>query len=164
MSDRVSGDRDIRFLLNLYEKNVYVKGERHGREYKKKIRDETKRKHRHLIFDELLVEAETLHLTQDQINIVRYLIDDFNEEFKQLHRNASEEAVVLAFMFYVKKIMAPKTRLSSYKVTSKYKLTNNMFETILCRMLLKFMKKCPIVPYRNYRGDEHEQLLKGDER
>lgn len=160
----MSGDRDIRFLLDLYENSAYVKGERHSREYKKKIRDETKRKHRHLIFDELLVEAETLHLTRDQIKIVRYLIDDFNDEFKQLHRNASEEAVVLAFMFYVKKIITPKTRLSSYRITSKYKLTNNMFETILCRMLLKFMKKCPIVPYRNYGRDEHEHLLKGDER
>ena len=86
----MSGDRDIRFLLDLYENSVYVKGERHSREYKKKIRDETKRKHRHLIFDELLVEAETLHLTRSQIKIVRYLIDDFNDEFKQLHRNASE--------------------------------------------------------------------------
>ena len=45
-------ERDINFLLNLYEKE-YVKGEIRSKETKKKIRYETKRKNRHLIFDEL---------------------------------------------------------------------------------------------------------------
>jgi len=157
----MSGERDIRFLLNLYEKE-YVEGEKHSREYNKKIRNESKRKHRHLLFNELLLEAEPLQLNNNQIKIVRYLIDDFNEEFKILHGNASEEAIILTFMFYVKIIETPRIKLGQYKITTTYKLTNSVFETIVCRMLLKFMKKCPIVPYHRYSEDEHEYLLKGE--
>ncbi len=152
-------DRDIDFLLNLYNQ-PYVKGEKRSKDSQKRIRYESKRKHRHLILDELLKEAETLRLNKNQIMIVRYLIDDFNEDFQNLHRKASEECIILAFMFYVKILETPRVRIESYRVATKYKLTNRTFETIVCRMLLKFMKKCPIRPYHNYNIDEHDSLIR----
>lgn len=163
MSDRVSGDRDIRFLLNLYE-NEYVRGEQRPHKAKMRIKHESKRKNRHLIFDSLLNEASILNLNNDQIRIIRYMIDEFNLDFQELHRRVSEETIILAFMFYIKMVDDPKTRIESYRISTKYNLTPHTFETIVCRMLLKFMKKCPIVPYNRYGKDEHELLLKGDER
>ena len=150
--------RDIDFLLNLYEKE-YVKGERRSKESQKKIRYESKRKNRHLIFDELRNKADTINLSTNQVKLIRYLIDDFNEDFKNLHRKVSEECIILAFMFYVKKIETPSIRLESYKIFREYGLTNHIFEIIVCRMLLKFMKKCPITPRHNYTKDNHEILI-----
>ena len=155
------GDRE--YLLHLYEKE-YVKGERHTNQYKQRIKHESKRKHRHLIFDELLNEARILHLNNNQVKVVRYLIDDFNDEFKELHRRLSEEAIILSFMFYVKMIDDPKINITRYRVSTKYELTNQAFETIVCRMLLKFMKRCPIRPYHNYNNDEHEVLIREGKR
>lgn len=157
----MSGERDIRFLLNLYEKE-YVKGEQRPHETKMRIKHESKRKNRHLILNSLLNEAAPLNLNNDQIRIIRYLIDDFNTDFQELHRRVSEETIILAFIFYMKKVDNPKTRIDSYRISTKYNLTPQVFETIICRMLLKFMKKCPIKPYHNYNKDEHTLLMKGE--
>lgn len=155
-------DRDIKFLLDLYE-NDYVKGEKPNRETRRKIKQESKRKNRHLIFDELLLEAKTLIFTNDQKKIVRYLIDDFNNEFQNLHRKASEECIILAFMFFLKKIENPMIRLESYRITKKYGLTDHVFELIVCRLTLEFMKKTPIKP-RQYTKDNHEILIREGKR
>ena len=155
----MSGERDINFLLSLYEKE-YVKGEVRSKESRKKIRNESKRKNRHLIFDELRKEAYTINLSVNQIKLVRYLIDDFNEDFKNLHRKVKEETIILAFMFYLKKIETPSIRLESDRICREYGLNNHVFEIIVCRMLLKFMKKCPIKPTINYSKDDHEILTR----
>lgn len=155
--------RDINFLLKLYEKE-YVKGEKRSNETQQRIRHEAKRKNRHLILDQIINEAPALQLKETDIRMIRYLIDEFNTEFQTLHRRASEETIILAFIFYVKLINKSSIRLESYRVTRKYKLTNHVFQLIISRMLLKFMEKCPIRPYNNYHKDEHEILIKTGER
>ena len=155
------GDRDIKFLLDLYENNNYVKGEEQSRETRRKNKQETKRKNRHLIFDELCLEAKTLIFTPDQKKIVRYLIDDFNNEFQYLHRKASEECIILAFMFFLKKIENPMIRLESYRITKKYGLTDHVFELIVCRLTLEFMKKTPIKPRQYTRGNHDVMVREG---
>ena len=149
--------RDIEFLLNLYEQE-YVKGERRSPESQRKIRYESWRKHRHLIFDELLLEIP-IELNTNQIKVIRYMIDEFNDDFKKLHRRSSDECIILAFMFYLIKIETPKIRLGDYRICSKYGLTDTVFEVILCRLLLSFMKKCPIVPHQTY-GENHDALVR----
>lgn len=158
----MAGERDIEYLLQLYE-TEYVKGERRSKHYEKTVRDESKRKNRHLILDSLINEAKPLTLNHNQIKIIRYLIDDFSDDFKELHRQAKEETIILAFIFYMKKIEQASIRLADYNITSKYNLTNHIFELIICRMLLKFMKKCPIKPRTNYSRD-HESLSRSGER
>lgn len=158
----MSEERDIYFLLDLYS-NEYVKGERRSPETKKKHKRESKRKNRHLIFDELLLEAKTLVFSKNQKKIIRYLIDDFNNDFKYLHRQASEECIILAFMFYMKKIETPMIRLDRYRICKKYGLTDHVFELIVCRLTLEFMKRAPIRP-RPYTKDNHEILIKEGKR
>jgi len=161
-------DRDIAYLLNLYESNPsyennYVKGEMRSTEHNRKRKREEKRKNRHLIFDELLLEAKTLIFTPNQKKLIRYFIDDFNKDFKYFHRRASEECIILAFMFFVKKIETPEIRLERYNICKKYKLTDHVFELILCRLALKLLHKIPIKP-RPYTKDNHEILIKEGKR
>ena len=151
-------DRSLDYLIGVYEK-PYVKGEIRSKESNKKIRDERKRKDRHLIFDELCLEAKTLTLSGNQKRLVRHLIDEFSDDFKQLHRTAKKEAVILAFMFYVKKIENSKIKLQHYRICKKYGLTDHVFEIIVCRLLEDFMKRVPIVP-RVHKIDEHESLIR----
>lgn len=150
-------DRDIRFLLNLYD-TEYVKGEVRSRESLKTIRDESKRKHRYLLLDELITEAN-LPFTGDQKQMARYLIDTYSDDLKALHRRASTETILLAFIFYLKKVQKPSIRLGDYAITRKYELSDDVFEIILCRMLLEFLKKTPILP-RQSTKDEHDTLYK----
>lgn len=155
-------ERDIDFLLDLYEQ-PYVKGEQRSNDTKNKINIESKRKNRHLILDELLLEAKILVLTPNQKQLVRELIDDFNSDFQNLHRQASEECIILAFIFFVKKLETPRIKLSNYRITKKYKLTDQIFENILCRLTLKFMQRVPIVP-RQTSKDEHDVLIREGKR
>lgn len=161
-------ERDINFLLDLYEKNPtyennYVKGELKSKKTDKKRKQEEKRKNRHLLFDELLLETKVLIFTPNEKKIIRYLIDDFNNDFKYLHRRASEKCIILAFMFYLKKIETPEIRLDRYAVCKKYGLTDHVFELILCRLTLEFMKRAPIKP-RQYTKDNHEILIREGKR
>ena len=151
-------DRSIEYLIGLYEK-PYVPGEIRSKETNKQLRDESKRKDRHLIFDELCLEAKTLILSPNQKKLVRYLIDEFNDDFKELHHNAKKETIILAFMFYAKKIEDSKIKLHQYRICTKYKLTDHVFEIILCRLLLNFMERAPIVP-REYNIDNHDELMR----
>ena len=158
----MSTTRDINYLLKLYEKE-YVKGEKTSTYYQQKLRQERWRKNRHLLLNEIIQEGN-LTLTPNQIKLIRYLIDDFSQEFKTLHRRASEECIILAFIFYLKKIENPNIRLEKYRINNKYGLTDHIFEIIICRILLKFMKRTPIRPYQNYTKDEHEILIKEGKR
>ena len=129
-------DRDIYYLLDLYENNLsyesnYVKGERRSTEHNRKRKREEKRRNRHLILDELVLEAKTLIFTPNQKKLIGYFIDDFNNEFQSLHRRASEECIILAFMFFLKKIDMPEIRLDRYTITKKYGLTDHVFELII---------------------------------
>ena len=154
--------RDIQYLLDTYD-NAYVKGEQRSKHTKNRIRKESVRKNRHLILDELLLESKSLMLTPNDKKTVRYLIDIFSDDFKKLHRRASDEAIILAFIFYLKKIELPSVRLSDYRICNKYGLTDAVFEIILCRIILYYMRKTPIEPV-TYRKDEHDILIREGKR
>ena len=170
-------DKSIEHLIAKYEK-PYVKGEGQSQKTHNQIKQEAKRKNRHLIFDELysevqheelnvnqekfdglLSEAKPFTLNNNQIKLVRYLIDTFTNNFKELHGQAKEETIILAFMFYTKKIDEPRLKVSNYRICTRYKLTENVFEIILCRLLLFFMSRSYIRPVR-YHGGDHEILVK----
>ena len=154
--------RDIQYLLDTYD-NAYVKGEQRSNESKNRIRKESRRKNRHLILDELLLESKSLILTPNDKKTVRYLIDIFTDDFKKLHRRAKDETIILAFIFYLKKIELPSIRLSDYRICNKYGLTDAVFEIILCRIILYYMRKTPIEP-KTYSKDEHDILIREGKR
>lgn len=162
------GERGIEYLLDLYENNSsyennYVKGEQRSTETKRKMRHNRKLKNRYLLLDELLAEAKPLTLTPNQYRLVKDLIYDFNNRFKELHKQASEETIILGFIFFVKKVEDSRTKVTNWRICKEYGLTDHVFEIILCRLTLGFMERCPIVP-REYGKGNHEILVKEGKR
>ena len=142
----------IKRILQKYDTNNYVPGE------KRTSNTETLHKRRqtisekHSIADDLIHEAEKLHLTQDDITHIHYLVDKF-KDFNTLHRKAKNETIILAFIWYTYKIRNPKRRLNEYAITKKYGLTDPVFELICCRMLQVSLAETPIVPRQSLKYD-----------
>ena len=91
---------------------------------------------------------------------LQYLADDVInecEKHKRLHGQADSETIILAFIFYIKLNEEPRLKLTEYKITSKYGLTDNIFEIIVCRLCEYFMIRMPIVPVGSTDYD-HEIL------
>lgn len=145
-------------LLRKYNEK-YVKGEVRSSEYENQLKLEATLKHRMLLVDQLTLEAKYLMLTKSQQNIVKYLVKIFNNDFKNLHRRSSDETIILAFMFYLKKLETPRIRLENYSITRKYNLTDAVFELILCRITDYFMKHSPVVVNQTHL-DNHDDLVK----
>ena len=149
---------DIQKLLRKYD-NDYVPGEKRSLEYDNKLKQESKLKHRMLIVEELSLEAKFLLLSDSQKNIVKHLVKLFNNDFKQLHRRVSDETIILAFIFYLKKLDTPKIQLKNYAITKKYNLSDAVFELILCRVTDYFMSNSPLILQQSLI-DNHEDLVK----
>lgn len=145
-------------LLRKYDKN-YAPGEVRSPEYDQQLKQESTLKHRMLIVDQLTLEAKYLVLTHYQKENVKYLVKIFNNNFKSLHRRASDETIILAFVFFLKKLETPKIRLQNYSITQKYNLTDAVFELILCRITDYFMKRSPITINPTLL-DNHDDLIK----
>lgn len=148
----------IQELLDKYEKS-YVPGEKRSPNYDHRIKEKAKLKNRMLIVDELSLEAKFLLLSDSQKETVKHLVKIFNTDFKRLHRRASDETIILSFIFYVKKLDIPKIQLKNYAITKKYNLSDAVFELILCRITEYFMSNSPLV-LKPSRIDNHETLLK----
>lgn len=149
---------DYQQLLDKYENN-YVPGERRSPEYEKKLRTESILKHRMLLVDELSLEAKYLILTRNQKDTVKFLVKTFNSNFKSLHRRASDETIILAFIFYIKKLEVPKIQLKNYSITKKYNLTDVVFELILCRLTDYFICTSPLMITMSEK-DNHDMLVR----
>lgn len=143
-------------LLKKYEKPT--KSEKFTNEYQNKINQEAARKNRHLILDELLLEVP-FTLTKPQITVIRTWIDDFNTDFKDFHRQSSNETIILAFIFLMRKEDFPKLDVSTFSISKKYNLTKPIFELIVCRLVYRLIKTMPIILRTSNRKD-HDILQK----
>jgi len=147
---------DYNKLLKKYEKPT--SSEKYSNEYQNKLNQESARKNRHLILDELLLEVP-FTLKKPQITIIRTWIDDFNNEFKDFHRQSSNETIILAFIFLMRKEDYPKLDISTFTISKKYNLTKPIFELIICRLVYRLIKTMPIVLRTTNRKD-HDILQK----
>lgn len=120
-------------LIDKYSQ-PYVPGEKRSSEYEKKIKREQRLKRRLIKLDLILNDAKTLLVSQVQKEQVQFLIKKHSHQFQFLHRTASEETIILAFIFYVKMMDDVGVKIDRYSVSKKYKLNHNTFETILCRL------------------------------
>ena len=148
--------RDVNYLLKKYEKPT--KAEKYSNEYQNRINQEASRKNRHFILDEMMIEVPFM-VKKSHEETVRMWIDDFSTEFKDFHRQASDEAIILAFIFLMRKEDYPYLNVSNYSISQKYGLTPKMFELIVCRLVLKLLKTMPII-YRQSSRKDHDVLQK----
>jgi hypothetical protein len=81
--------------------------------------------------------------------------------FKKLHKRASNETIILAFIFYTKIPENTNIKLNNYTITHKYKLTHNTFEIIICRLTLNYLQQVYIIPHEP-KETNHNILEKGE--
>lgn len=149
------------FLINNYDKKR-MPYENRGKEYDKIRKRENRKKELYEICEELFFECDNykkLKLNNYQKERVNFLVDKFGSDFKRLHRTSKKEAIILSFIFFIKKNTVSSIRLSEYKIASKYNLTNDVFEMIICRLLEYYMRNAPL-PVTESRTHNHEILLK----
>ena len=151
--------KDIQAKLEKYN-NTFVPGEKRTPEYERYLMRERVLKRRKQIAKSMKYEAKYLLITESHLEQVYYLIEIFNDNFKMLHKRASEETIILAFIFYCVRITNSQINLNNYRISKKYKLTDQVFGLILSRMLHFFMKQQPIAPIETTDYD-HTELYKG---
>lgn len=101
----------------------------------------------------------TMHLKPDQAKGVRNLINTFRN-FKQVHGNLSEEAIITCFCLYYKKKENPSIQIDQYSISKRYGITHSSFETVCCRIIEHYMKRQPLIPVPTTKYD-HSILIKG---
>ena len=158
---------DIKKLLNTYYKNdgknltgsfQIQNAERTSNDYDLKLKSDNRRKHRHLLLDELILEVP-FNLHDNQITQIRYWIDTFNEDFKGFNRRASNETILLAFIMMQRKNTNPKLNVEKFSISKKYNLNNTVFESIQNRLIFRLMQTLPLT-YSQARYVNHEILEK----
>ena len=129
--------RRIDYLLDKYDSS-YVKGEVQSSETNLQIKQNQRRVKKHVLCDELISEVN-LSFKRDEVDFVHFLIDRFHGDFKKLHGRAKNEAIILSFMFYVKKLDDSRININNYRVCKKYNLSDSVFETVICHMCDDFV-------------------------
>ena len=127
-------------------------------EYDKTLKSDNRRKHRHLLLDELLNETP-FRLKETQILQIRYWIDNFNEDFKGFHRRSSNETIILAFIMIQRKNTNPKLNVEKFSISRKYNLTNPVFINIQNQLIFELMRTTPLT-YSQAKHYNHEILQK----
>ena len=158
---------NIKLLLNKYYKQEGAnltahqkinKAEKHTPKYNKKLKREQYRRNRHLILKQLLNEIP-FTITETQEQQIRRWIDLFNDTWKEFHRQASNETIILALIFIQHKQANPKIRTYEYSITTKYDLTDRKFEVIQNNLIFQLMKHTPLT-YTLSKKYDHEILNK----
>lgn len=151
---------NINYLLKKYDK--ITPAERHTNEYYNKNKTEENRKNRHLLLDSLLNEVP-FTLNKNEIRQIRYWIDRFNNEWKNIHRQSSDETILLALILMQRKNSNPKIQIQQYNICETYDLTTSKFITIQNRIVFLLMKTTPLVYTQSKYYDHYLQENKEDE-
>ena len=144
-------------LLQKYSK-PYVPGEIRSPEYEKKIKRKQRQENKKQIAEDLFQEVP-FHLTTDEKEQVQHLIEIY-PNFRDLHGKASNETIILAFIFYVK-MNSKQIKIDRYTITTKYRLTHTTFEIIICRLVKNYLKHIYILP-RQTETKKHDIISNGD--
>lgn len=143
-----------------YNKKHYH--ERYTGDYAKKENIEKNLRYRHGILSDLLQEVP-FTLTPLQIQQIRYWITTFNPYWKQFHRQARDETIVLAFIMIQQKNANPRLQIENYSICETYKLNTPKFNLIQNRLIFMLMKTIPVT-YNQARYVNHVELMKGEQR
>lgn len=158
---------DIKKLINKYYssdgENITGtpkkhKAECYTNEYNQKQKLEANRRNRHLILDQLLNETP-FQLQDGQIQDIRKWIDQFNPYWKDFHRQASDETILLAFIMIQRKQQNKRLKVERFSISRKYNLTQAIFITIQNQLIFELMRTTPLT-YTLSKRYNHEILEK----
>ena len=152
---------DIQKLLDKYQAS-YIPGEQRSREYNTRIQKQHKYKNRINTLNTLNKELPySIRLNKSEKEVTASIIETFNEDLKYLHRQATEEQIILSIIYTIKKRIKPELTLNKdkYPIFTRYRLTYPMLTTILSRLCNYYMLHNPQVIRQTTRYD-HEILYK----
>lgn len=153
--------KNIQYKINKYQSN-YVPGECRSKDYNEKIALEQKLHKRQQILSDLIQEIhEKIHLTDDEKILADNLIRTFNPNFKYLHRQLTDEAIILSFIIYQKKLINPSLRCGKYSICKKHGLSESAYTTIITRIAQYYMLNSPINIRQTTRYN-HDYLIKNN--
>lgn len=137
-------DKSIKNLLRKYSKN-YVPGEKRSTEYNKILRHKNMQKNNIMLLHDLNRELpETLTLNKCDLKLAEHLVATFNNNLKYLHKQTKKEVILLAFLFYIKKMENPKLQIEDYTILLNYGLTTSIYSLIITRVARHYMTTKPV--------------------
>ena len=147
--------------LEEYNK-TYVPGEKRSTEYDTKIQKEKRLEENLQLLDDLNRELpETLQLNRCDLQLAEHLVKVFNNNLKYLLRQGKTETILLAFLFYLRKMENPHIKIEDYTILRKYGLNNNNYSLIISRVCMYYMIHTPIQPTETKQYD-HDLLLRNN--
>lgn len=150
---------NINTLLQKYEtptgENKRVKGETTTPEYRNTERQKAQLKNRYLLLDTILNETQN-PINKQQKKEIRQWIQQFHDDWKTLHRQSSDEAIITALILIQYKKHNYKTPKPLKQTIEKYNLTTQKFLIIQNRIIFLLMKHTPLQytleeKYRQYQ-------------
>ena len=151
----------IQKLLDKYQAS-YIPGEKRSQEYNTRIQKQHKYKNRINTLNTINKELPySIKLNKSEKEVTASIIETFNEDLKYLHRQATEEQIILSIIYTIKKRIKPELTLNKdkYPIFTRYRLTYPMLTTILSRLCNYYMLHNPQVIRQTTRYD-HEILYK----
>lgn len=152
---------DIQKLLDKYQAS-YIPGEKRSQEYNTRIQKQHKYKNRINTLNTINKELPySIRLNKHEKEVTASIIETFNEDLKYLHRQATEEQIILSIIYTIKKRIKPELTLNKdkYPIFTRYRLTYPILTTILSRLCNYYMLHNPQVIRQTTRYD-HEILYK----
>lgn len=151
----------IQKLLDKYQSS-YVPGEIRSKQYNTRIQKQHKYKNRINTLNTINKELPySIKLNKSEKEVTASIIETFNEDLKYLHRQATEEQIILSIIYTIKKRIKPELTLNKdkYPIFTRYRLTYPMLTTILSRLCNYYMLHNPQIIRQTTRYD-HEILYK----
>lgn len=128
---------------NLTETPKRHKHEQTSTQYNKKRKQEHNLRKRQAILTQILQEIP-FYISPDRVTQIRYWINLFNQDFKNFHRQSSDETIILALILIQRKQQNKRTRIEEYTITQKYNLTQPIFTNIQNELIFKLMQTTPL--------------------
>ena len=152
-------DTTITQLLKKYSSN-YVPGEKRSSEYDNMIRQQTTLSDNihllHTLNQELPIK---LQLNKCDLKMVEKLLETFQGNLNYLHRQCKTETIILAFIFYIRKMENPRIQIEHYRILTERGLTTQNYSLIISRALKYHLehRPMPITTTTNY---DHDKLIR----
>ena len=153
--------------IRLYD-NAYVNGEVRSNSYEARVKQE-KRLNAKLDLADTLFNEVSFPFNNNQKEHVKELIRLF-KNFKELHSKATNEEVILSFIFYVKALETKETLINTLNGQKTIRTLiedfekqinfNNTFEIISWKITMHYISSAPILPTEPEHLD-HNLLYKG---
>ena len=138
---------DIKTLLRKYEtidgQNKRVKGEITTDNYRNMERQIANLKDKHLLLDKVLNDIDQPLNPQQKTEIKKW-IDTFKDDWKTLHRQSTNEAIILALIIIQYKNNHYKLTNTIKKACIDYDLDRQKFIFIQNRVIFLLMKHTPL--------------------